>query len=81
MAITPEGTTEIEEPISKLGLFQLISEPTNIEPHRGSCQEPLVAGKQDYDMSIFGKIEISLKNSFFYQVDNILKYLGVMFRF
>ena len=33
----PEGT-EIEELITKLGLFQLISEPTNFEPHKSpSC--------------------------------------------
>ena len=34
---TPEGT-EIEELITKLGLSQLISEPTNFEPHKNpSC--------------------------------------------
>ena len=39
---TPEGT-EIEELITNLGLFQLISEPTNFEPHKNpSCIDLVV---------------------------------------
>ena len=42
MATTPEGT-KIEELFSKLGLSQLISEPTNYEPHKNpSCIDLVV---------------------------------------
>ena len=42
MTTTPEGT-EIEELITNLGLFQLISEPTNFEPHKNpSCIDLVV---------------------------------------
>ena len=42
MATTPEGT-KIEELFNKLGLSQLISEPTNFEPHKNpSCIDLIV---------------------------------------
>ena len=42
MTTTPEGT-EIEELITTLGLFLLISEPTNFEPHKNpSCIDLVV---------------------------------------
>ena len=42
MATTPEGTA-IEELITKLGLSQLTSEPTNFEPHKNpSCIDLVV---------------------------------------
>ena len=38
-----DGDTEIEELISKLGLSQLISEPTNFKPHKNhSCIDLVV---------------------------------------
>ena len=42
---TPEGT-QIEELFSKLGLSQLISEPTNFEPHKKPSCIDLVATDQ-----------------------------------
>ena len=45
MATTPEGI-EIEELITNLGLSQLISEPTNFEPHKNPSRIDLVVTDQ-----------------------------------